>query len=235
MIGSRIATRRFAAICIVVVLHSLLVLLAWNMRSKLHDRSRSADQFVIWVPVTQPESHPSLPDLPEVAIDRSAILTADQTVPPNQAISLPPAQLPGASINWHANAAFQARKTVQDSVTERYRNFGPRKPGPPPEPAIPSVFEQEPEVFGEEGEDSYGDPVVRLSKNCYQELPKRIQKARDYVNPGMPLMKKCMFPIGTPEPRGDLFEHLKRERPLPAPRPDDPHELPLRDPAREGQ
>lgn len=103
---------------------------------------------------------------------------------------------------------------MEESVTERYRNFGPRKPGPEPDPEPPSIFEPKRQVKGETGVDVHGDPVVRLSEHCYQELEKPVPTARDYGS-SLPLMTKCTFPIGKREPRGDLFKHLKKSRPLP--------------------
>ncbi|HEY6641401.1 hypothetical protein [Povalibacter sp.] len=50
--------------------------------------------------------------------------------------------------------------------------------------------------------------------------------ARDYVDPGKLLMRKCTMPVGKREPRGDLFEHLKKDRPLPAPKAGTVAELP---------
>ena len=41
-------------------------------------------------------------------------------------------------------------------------------------------------------------------------------------------MTKCFFPIGKREPRGDLFEHLKKDRPLPELKEGTPGELPER-------
>jgi hypothetical protein len=69
------------------------------------------------------------------------------------------------------------------------------------------LFEEEEDGFGEEATGIHGDPVVRLSKHCYQELEKTVQTARYWVDP-RPRLTFCLFPAGSPEPRGDLFEHL---------------------------
>ncbi len=233
--GLQTSKSRALAACIVVALHGLLWLLAWHSGLLAHRRAANDETSMTWIFVRPPEPAPPATDRPEdrpaapalprstqrAAVSESSTTTVTTPLPPRQ-------------IDWDANASYHARKAVEDSVAERYRNFGPRKPGPPPEPAVPSLFEAEPDVAGEEAEDIHGDPIVRLSKYCYQELEKRVPTARDYVERDKVLIPKCMFPIGSPEPRGDLFEHLKRDRPLPAPRPGTTAELPERTPQREG-
>jgi hypothetical protein len=41
---------------------------------------------------------------------------------------------------------------------------------------------------------------------------------RDYPGLSKEPQVRCFYPIGKPEPRGDLFEDLKRERPLVPPK-----------------
>ena len=114
-----------------------------------------------------------------------------------------------------------ARTEVEKSVSERYRNFGPRKAPPPPDPEPPSIFAPGKSVAGETGTDVNGDPIVQLNKYCYQELERNVPTARDYGHSiPMPHVMKCMFNAGGGGPRGDLFDHLKKEdRPLPEPKP----------------
>ena len=82
-------------------------------------------------------------------------------------------------------------------------------------------------MFGEEDTDIHNDPVVRLNNSCYQKLEKTAQTAQDWVNP-RPREVRCLFNVGSREPRGDLFEHLKKDRPLPSPKEGVPIELPQR-------
>lgn len=216
---------------IVVALHALLLLIAWRLGEHLHRGDASSDASMIWI-IPQPvEPTARSADLPR---DRTVQRSSERPTPREKTresdIAVDsPARAP-RQIDWGAHAAFHARKAVEDGATERYRNLGPRKPGPPPEPKGPTLFEREPEVFGEVAEDTNGDPILRLSKHCYQELEKRLPTARDYVDPDKLLLRKCMFPIGKPEPRGDLFEHLKRDRQLPQLKHGTADEMPEREP-----
>ncbi|HKE96936.1 MAG TPA: hypothetical protein VKB34_21695 [Povalibacter sp.] len=221
-------------LCVVAGLHSLLIVLVWKARETLYERRATDDQFAVWVRLA-PEVRKSveLPPMPAALVTRqTASLTptaAKPSGPTAETAEAPPTNSTPRQIIWGNQAAYYAKKAVEDSVTDRYRNLGPRKPGPPPERPPPSIFEPEENVLGQEGRDVHGDPVVRLNKYCYQDLDKTVLTARDIVSPRPPGMVNCMFPGGKGEPRGDLFEHLKRNRPLPpAPRPGVPGELPER-------
>lgn len=230
------STPRARMAVIVVALHGLLLLIAWRLGEQLHRRAVGDDASMTWIDLRSPEAVARTVDSPRDQAPQPSNdhRTVSGSVRESDTTVESPAR-PPHPVDWGAHATYHARKAVEDGATERYRNFGPRKPGPPPEPAIPSIFEPEPDVSGEEGEDIHGDPIVRLSKYCYQELEKRLPTARDYVNPGRPLLPKCMFPIGKPEPRGDLFEHLKRDRPLPELKNGTPGELPERTPENESR
>jgi hypothetical protein len=221
---------------IVVALHGLLFLIAWCLGEQVYRRSVSDDASMTWI-LTRP-LEPLARSVDSLRAQPSQRSNERPTVEENTRESDTTVDSPARSprqIDWGAHAAFNARRAVEDGTGERYRNLGPRKPGPPPEPAIPSIFEPEPDVRGEEGLDVNGDPVVRLNKYCYQELEKRLPTARDYVDPGRPLIPKCMFPIGKPEPRGDLFEHLKRDHPLPEQKSGATGEMPERKPENESR
>ena len=169
---------------IVVALHGLLLLIAWCLGEQVYRRSVSDDASMTWIltastrtacTVRRFAARSTLATIERTSNRGGEHTRADTTVDS-------PARSP-RQIDWGAHAAFNARRAVEDGTGERYRNLGPRKPGPPPEPAIPSIFEPEPDVRGEEGLDVNGDPVVRLNKYCYQELEKRLPTARDYVDP----------------------------------------------------
>ena len=230
------STPRARLAIIVVALHGLLLLIAWRLGEQLHRRPVSDDASMTWIRLRPPESVPRSVDVPrdqttQPSDDRRTV--SESARESDTAVDSP--ALPPRQIDWGAHAAFNARKAVEDGTAERYRNFGPRKPGPPPEPEVPALFEDEPEVFGDIAEDVHGDPIVRLSKHCYLELEKRLPTARDFVEPNRLLFPKCTFPIGKLEPRGDLFEHLKRDRPLPEPKSGAPGELPERKPENESR
>lgn len=203
---------RCAAVLIVTILHALLLLLIWKSRQLLLVHEASADRFIEWIRIDPPLDNPvpSSPPEPDL-IARERTIELQQPLPPPASTASATESLPPRQIDWSAHGAYAAKKAVEGSVSEPYRNFGPRKQGPPPEPGAPALFEEEEEKFGKEGTDIHGDPVVWLSKHCYQELEKTVQTARDWVDP-RPRLTQCMFNLGSPEPRGDLFEHLKKKR-----------------------
>ncbi|HEY5808422.1 MAG TPA: hypothetical protein VIT67_10665 [Povalibacter sp.] len=221
------AIARTVALGIAVGGHVLLIALIWNARRIPYHEDDLPDTVAVWLRVDHPILPPSNPvtasEPPAVATPHRAEHAAaiPQQAGTTEAVTAPPQQ-----INWGAQAAYKAKKTVEDSVTDSYRNFGPRKPGAPDEPQPPVLIEEEKSAFGEEGTDVHGDPVVRLSEHCYQELERTVQTVRDYPGLSQAPQVKCFFPIGKPEPRGDLFEHLKRERPLIPPKNGVPDPLP---------
>lgn len=210
-------------------LHALLFVLAWHAALAPHWLRRGDDPAMTWIDL-RPATGDRTPPMTQVEPDRALATTSDvtrETTGPRPLTS-PPTSLPPRQIDWNANAAYHASQAVAAATKERYRNLGPRRPGPPPEPEVASLFESKPDVAGEVGEDINGDPVLRLSEHCYQELEKPVPTARDYVDQ-RPLLRKCLFPFGKREPRGDLFDHLKRDRPLPEPKPGSSTEAPERD------
>ena len=218
---------RAAAILIVVGLHSIVLVVIWRtsglrLNTALQNRYI---QIVKVAPAARKTPEPETPDVPDIATP--AIAIAAPQLPTTTPDTTPAEPLPPRQIDWSVHGAYAAKKAVEDSLTDKYLNMGPRRPGPPPEPVPPALFEEEKEVFGEEGTDIHNDPVVRLNKYCYQELERTVRTAQDWVNP-RPREVRCMFNVGSREPRGDLFEHLKKGRPLPAPKGGVPIELPER-------
>lgn len=155
--------------CIVVGLHALLLLVAAHIRHSLHYSLPDDEPFLTWVVVPPPEPLTNSSDAASAPLPSSpASRSTGSTVTHESATSVDAPDVAPRRIDWGANAAYQARKAVADGATELHRNLGPRKPGIPPEPEAPILFPREPDVFGEIGEDVNGDPIVRLSKHCYQ-------------------------------------------------------------------
>ncbi|HMN43848.1 MAG TPA: hypothetical protein PKE27_04715 [Povalibacter sp.] len=231
--GADTSRSRALAACIVVAGHALLLVLAWHGAFAPRWLLHGDDPALTWI-----ELQPSIAEPPPTAT--SSTTRADRTPATDlrnrrdetrNAVSAAPepASLPPRQTDWSAHAAYNAKKAVEDAVTERYRNLGPRKPGPAPEPSAPSIFESPGKSFGELDTDINDNPVVWLNENCYFELDKLVPTARDVVNPGLPPMMKCKFNVGRREPRGDLFKPLERDRPLPELKPGVTPELPERD------
>ncbi len=111
-------------------------------------------------------------------------------------------------MDWDANAELAARSAIDAVVREEgYRSFGfPRQRELPGEEELPSIFEEPRHEFGEAGVDAFGKPVVWLGGGCYQELDKSDDPLRDRRT-------MCVLGVGKREPRGDLFDHIKKRKP----------------------
>jgi hypothetical protein len=210
---------RIAAICVVLGVHAFAILLLLGVR---HEKNPAGEEkYVVWLPLAEDEQQvESVAIVPELSSE-----IRQQVQVPVPAILIPSSSSstrvePDSHPSWHDQGSFYARKAVEEATLERYRNLGARKPLSSPDPEAPALFEQEKPAFGETAEDAMGEPIVKLSKNCYRELAGTVNTAKDYVEMASaaklaPPLVKCMFKAGSPEPRGDLFEHLKKERPLP--------------------
>lgn len=212
---------RSLAAGLVVVLHALAALLLWHARSSMH--TVKDDSALTWLRL-----------VPDVDVARRPIPTRTSPAPvqaeqqrhdpgqpslesaPSVPALAPVEPLPPRQIDWAAQATFNAKKTVEDAVTERYRNLGARRTEPQASGSPPSIFSPEAKSFGDLDRDIDDNPRVRLNEHCYFELDDLILSASDMVTSGLPPMVKCSGKVGKREPRGDLFEHLKRERPPPA-------------------
>lgn len=95
-----------------------------------------------------------------------------------------------------------------------YRPLGPRPRTEEPRVEKPrSPFTEPRHKKGETDLDPMGNPIMWVSDKCYLR-PRNL-----YAQPGDPFanipMTLCRFPLGKLEPRGDLFEHLRKQPPQP--------------------
>ena len=171
-------TSRIAVICVVVGVHALAMLLLLGARGEIN--APGEEKYVVWLSLTEDE-----PQVESVAIAPG--LKSDiqpQVQLPVPAISIPSSLSstsaePDDHPSWHDQGSFYARKAVEEATIERYRNLGARKPLPSPDPEAPVLFQQEKPAFGETAEDAMGEPIVKLSKNCYRELAGTVNTAKD--------------------------------------------------------
>lgn len=111
--------------------------------------------------------------------------------------------------DWKQSGADAAA----DAASKSYRSLGPR----PREPAVkqpPSPFAPPPRhKYGEVDVDEQKNPILWLSEHCWLR-PRNLR-----AEPGDPFanisMSFCSFALGKKEPRGNLFEHLRKEPPVP--------------------
>jgi hypothetical protein len=230
------AKARCAIVCVVLGAHGLFALLLSQARQGV--RRSQDDNHLIWLRLESPRELPSPPPPPPTPQARERVRESEPATLPTPALpaSSEPSDDVPRQIDWTAAAAGEARRAAQGGDANGYRSFGPRKPGAPPQEDAPTIFEAPKHVRGEESVDAFGDPIVWLNDHCYKELPRLITTARDLPAERPLAAFKCQFAAGKSAPRTDLFDSLKRDRPLPAPKPGSAIELPERmDPAGQSE
>jgi hypothetical protein len=164
--------------------------------------------------VAPPAQPVELTWLPERASVPSSKVREPASPPQPDAESSAPVQLDTGAI-----AAEAVAKLIEE---ENRRHLDGRKPFKLNEPTVPSIFTAPRHSFGDEEHDPATEETkIWHSENCYTLLQPPDPHAVE-----LPLkFPTCMFTIGKPEPRGDLFEHLKKPKPLPEAKPGVPVEL----------
>jgi hypothetical protein len=136
-------------------------------------------------------------------------------------VSVPSENAPRSAplqIDTEAIAAAAVAKIIAE---ENRRHLDGRKPFQITEPTVPSVFEQPRRSLGDVEHDPASDvTTIWHSDDCFTLI-----KPKDPAGSSLPNYRQCMFKIGKPEPRGDLFEHLRKPKPLPEAKPGVPVEL----------
>jgi hypothetical protein len=104
-------------------------------------------------------------------------------------------------------------EAAANAARKSYRALGPCAEEPKID-APPSPFEPPPRhKFGELDEDALRNPILWLSANCH------LRRKDLQAQPGDPFadvpMTFCSFPFGKRQPRGNLFEHLRKQPPVP--------------------
>jgi hypothetical protein len=214
---------RYIAFAVVVALHLLLLQIAQRISGVALRLEDEADDALVWLRLDPPprpvERRPTDEPRREPQVDVRAPAPTPETPQPTQA---PTTALPPRQIDWRANAARSAQLAVEAAGQERYRSFGPRKAPPPGEPQSPAVFAEPPKHKYGDIDEVGGDPVVWMNDNCYTELDKRVQTARDWVaaNPGQfsSSQIRCVGGAGSAAADGKLFEHIKKREEPPVPK-----------------
>ena len=117
--------------------------------------------------------------------------------------------------------AIAARAVAKIIEEENRRHLDGRKPVQITEPTVPTIFEPPRRSLGDVEHDPASDTTtIWHSVNCFT-----LMKPQVLAGSSLPNYRQCMYGIGKPEPRGDLFEHLRAPRALPEPKPGVPAEL----------
>lgn len=124
-------------------------------------------------------------------------------------------------IDWYSESAEASEAAIAAIVREEsYRSLGPReKRFQIVEPkAPPPLFEEPKHRSGDIAPNPMGYESVWYNEHCFTQLEQPVIPHLPRVGgPGVNAVN-CMWPMGKREPRGDLFEHLKKNRdkaPLP--------------------
>jgi hypothetical protein len=215
---------RYIALAAVVALHLLLLQIAHRISGLTLRLQNEADDALVWLRLDrlrEPRREPRPVEEPRIEpqADVRVRTPAPEAPQPTQAPTTP---LPPRQIDWKSNAARSAQLAVEAAGQEGYRSFGPRKAPPPGEPQSPSAFAEPPKHKYGDIDEVGGDPVIWMNDNCYTELDKRVQTARDWVaaNPGQfaPPQIRCVGGIGSAAADGKLFEHIKKREEPPVPK-----------------
>lgn len=200
---------RPAILAVVIGLHlaALLIPLVDNPRNRYQEFHGPG-----YMTLTLKDPEPlQLPPPPEVAAWKLTVISPPQ--PALAPLSMPNEAAPSGSAmappDWKQSGADAAA----DAASKTYRPLGPRAEEPKIK-APRSPFKPPPKhKAGEVGEDALENPVVWLSENCYLRFENRKLPLDDPFR-SIP-MTLCVFPVGKLEPKGDLFEHLRKPQPLP--------------------
>lgn len=204
---------RFVAFIAAALLH-LPLLLTTDPRER--PSSNQDAMRVSFIAERAPE--PIAEPLPRTMDDPSAIRSwpaaeASSPIPPIRPEDLrPPA-------DWEISGAISAQRAIDAIIRdEAYRSLGPReKKHQIIEPEQPRpIFDEPKRRYGEVAKNALGYDSVWHNEHCYTQLEEpvsaRPSASIDGVNP-----MTCVMSIGKGEPRGDLFEHLKKTYPDPHP------------------
>lgn len=200
-------TARPAIFTLVVAAHLVALLIPWEKRSRTADDAARGTLLLI------PQRIDILPRVsPDSAVELSAV-NVDAPSPPNLAPMYLPTEIPAGSAmalpDWKQSGA----EAAADAARDNYRALGPR-PGEPAVKLPASPFAPPPRhKFGESDVDEQRNPILWLSDHCWLR-PRNFAAQPDDPFAKVP-MTFCSFPFGKREPRGDLFDHLRKTPPVP--------------------
>ena len=198
------ATGRPALLIVLAALHAGLFVLPWHVRVPRHDDGR----VLVWVQPTRSSVRREPPPPIPTPGKRAPSISPSTPVAP---IELEP--IVRKEVDWSREKDLAVDDAVAGIIrNEGYRAPGPREPSGLREERLPAApFEPRPQhKLGDTGENALGDTVVWHSKSCYTVLEPAFNTfGQQGVKRDGQFM--CIMPVGKEEPRGDLFDHLKKK------------------------
>ena len=213
---------RLAAALLAIALH-VVAIPFFNMRREREPRKERAMTLVRVAEHREaPKSRPARPANPPVSSGGSV---RQPTEISNPAVS-PAPPLSESSVTENFDTEKIAARAIGKLMREEgYRHLDGRKPVTVNEPIPPSIFDKPRRAPGDIDHDSVqGSTYIWHSENCYTLLEFPTLKDPNQII-GAPNPPMCQFGFGEREPRDDLFEHLKKTKPLPEAKPGVPIEL----------
>ncbi|GFE81628.1 hypothetical protein GCM10011487_36280 [Steroidobacter agaridevorans] len=198
---------RPAIFTLVVAAHLAVLLAPWDERIRAIDGATRSTLLLI------PQRIDIRPRLsPDPAVEISAV-NVDAPSPPSLAPMYLPTETPTGSAMAPPDWKQSGAEAAADAARDNYRALGPR----PAEPGVKlpaSPFAPPPRhKFGETDVDEQRNPILWLSDHCW------LRPRNFAAQPGDPFaaipMTFCSYPFGRKEPRGDLFDHLRKTPPVP--------------------
>lgn len=200
---------RPAALFIVIALHASILLI-----SQTRTRSSDVSRVSVWLDIDARSADEDVAPAPEApAAETSLVEPAASLSERAPTIAPPDVAPPAAPIDWSLSGGIAGQATVEDLVRrEGYRPLGPRTKQPDAPGGAPSIYTTPKHKLGDVEPDPLNYDIVWLNDRCYIELGKPVTPRAD-AREGFPNIPKCrLIGIGRKEPRGDLFEHLKRDK-----------------------
>lgn len=193
---------RATAIAATLLLH--LVLATWLLSLRLDTPPAAVEIASLdWIPQAQPLPPPLAEPLatPSAPVQAPSLL-----LPVPEAIPPPPMEY-----DWYGDARAVAgalggsteRRTFGSAPAEPRRKLKSKPEGPPP------FFEQPLPRVGTTVRTPEGETILWVSDYCFISLSSQSLTMRDFHDARQGV-RQCIIPLGKAEPRGDLFDHLKR-------------------------
>lgn len=199
---------RATALAATLSLH--VIVAAWLLAERAGmPAQRPMEVPPIWLPVLRPLEPPPPGERPTVI--------AEPWVEPATAIRpefSPEAPVALPTPDWLGEARAVAGAIGREP---QRRTFGemPKAPaGRPKEEYPPSIYEPPLPRVGTTTTSPEGETVLWVSDNCYIPLESTSLTMRHFHEARQGI-RRCQIGLGRKKPRGDLFDHLKRQKPEP--------------------